>query len=101
MKYDINNIKSEHHIMKDFHKFLELVIKIEWVNRIIPWRISRQQKWTSNLIVTVSYFTNTWLKLLLKKWATVQEVFVVIKKQNENNILEKIQEIIYLKWFQN
>jgi hypothetical protein len=37
-------IKTEHHILADFHKLLLAIEKQPAISRIIPGRISRQQK---------------------------------------------------------
>ena len=87
-----DKIKREHHILPDFEDFLKELAKLDCVKRIIPWRISRQQKWTSQKMISISYKTISGFKLKLKKWATAQEVFVTghceemkIKKILEDN----------------
>ena len=94
MKYFQWKIKKEHHILKEFEKFLEEIAKIDQIQKIIPWRISRQQKATSSLIISFSYFTNSWLKFNLKKWATAQELFIVCKKEDKEKVKEKIIKIM-------
>ena len=94
MKYFDWKIKKEHHIMKEFTKFLEKISKVEEIQKIIPWRISRQQKWTSQQKISFSYFTISWLKLKLKKWATAQEIFIVCNDSDKTKIKEKINKII-------
>lgn len=94
MKHQKGKIKTEHHILKDFSEFLREIEELELVKRIIPWRISRQQKWTNQLLISFSYFTNSWLKFNLKKWATVQEVFIICDLDKKQQLLTQIQEII-------
>lgn len=81
MKYFDWKIKREHHILKEFEKFLYYISKLSYIKKIIPWRIKRQQKWTSDLNISFSYYTNSWLKFLMKKWWTVQELFIVCWKE--------------------
>lgn len=75
--------------MKDFHKVLERLAQEERVDRLIPWRISRQQKSTSDFRLTFQYMTTAWCKLLMKKWATVQELFVICDETVEEEIIKK------------
>gem|GEM_PF-2814108 len=45
MKHDRGSIiKQEHHIMSDFAKLLVKIAELDHIQRIIPGRISRQQK---------------------------------------------------------
>jgi hypothetical protein len=80
--------------MNEFKSFLKEIEKIVEIYRIIPWRISRQQKWTSNKFISFSYYTTTWLKYNLKKWWTAQEVFIVCKKENKETVNKQISLII-------
>ena len=93
MKYQHWKIKKEHHILKEFDKFLTDLEKFIIVKRIIPWRISRQQKWTSQKIVSFSYFTNSWIKLNLKKWSTVQELFVICDEKDKTQLFEMLNKL--------
>ena len=90
MKYFKWKIKQEHHILKDFEQFLNELEKIEQIQKIIPWRISRQQKWTSKKIISFSYFTKSWLKYKIKKGSTAQELFIVCNEKDKEKIKEKI-----------
>jgi hypothetical protein len=93
MKYFDWKIKKEHHILKEFEKFLYEISKLPEIQKIIPWRIKRQQKWTSDFKISFSYYTNSWLKFLMKKWSTVQELFIVCDKQNKDIVKDKIIKI--------
>ena len=97
MKYFDWKIKKEHHILKEFEKELEQIAQIEQIQKIIPGRISRQQKSTSHKIMSFSYFTNSGLKLKIKKWATAQEVFIVCKQEDKNLVLQLLKEKKYIK----
>ena len=89
MKYNHGKIKKEHGILKDFHKVLDRLSQEEWVDRLIPGRISRQQKSTSDFRLTFQYMTTAWCKMLMKKWATVQELFVVCDSVVEEDTIKK------------
>lgn len=93
MKHQSGKIKSEHHILSEFKKFLKQIEKIEEIKRIIPGRISRQQKWTGSYHITFSYFTDSGLKYNLKKWATAQELFVICKKENKEKVKKMIENL--------
>ncbi len=90
MKYNQWKIKKEHHVMKEFAKELRTIEQINEVQRIIPGRISRQQKGSSLKKISFSYFTDSWLKLIIKKWWTAQEVFVICNEKDKEIILEKL-----------
>ena len=47
--------------------------------------------------MSFSYFTNSGLKLKIKKWATAQEVFIVCKQEDKNIVLQLLKEKKYIK----
>lgn len=94
MKISYKKVKTEHHILPDFKKLLLLIEKHPNINRIIPWRISRQQKWSSKLLFKISYPTPSWLKCIMSKWATAQELFIVCSEKNIEEIKEYIEKLI-------
>lgn len=96
MKHFDGKIKKEHNILKEFKDFLKQIEKIKEIKKIIPWRISRKQSWSSLKKISFSYYTSSWLKLICKKWSTAQEIFVVIKKPDKENVKQKIIKIIEL-----
>jgi hypothetical protein len=91
MKYRNWKIQTKHWIIKEFKSFLINIKKIVEIDRIIPWRISRQQKWTSKMFITFSYYTKAWLKYILKKWWTAQELFIICKKEKQEKVNKKIE----------
>ena len=95
MKHFEWKIKKEHHILKEFDSFLKEIEKIEEIQKIIPGRIARQQKGSSKLLVSFSYFTNSGLKYKIKKGSTAQELFIVCNKKDKESIYKKISEIIW------
>lgn len=94
MKYFKWKIKKEHWILKEFKTFLEELEKIKEISKIIPWRISRKQSWSSLKKISFSYFTISWLKLNLKKGSTAQELFIICNEKDKEIIKEKILKII-------
>lgn len=87
-------VKTIHHILADFHKPLLAIEKCSAISRIIPGRISRQQKWSSGLSLKISYFTPSGLKCLMTKWATAQELFVICPEDMKDTVKTFIQGII-------
>lgn len=93
MKYFNWKIKREHHILKEFEKFLQKIASLPEIQKIIPWRIKRQQKWTSQLRLSFSYETNSGLKFLMKKGSTAQELFIIVDRQYRQAVKDKILSI--------
>jgi len=73
--------------MEEFHKILLEIEKNPAIIRIIPGRISRQQKWSSELRFKVSYWTDSWIKCIMSKWATAQELFVVCNEKDKEELM--------------
>ena len=86
-------VKTEHHILKEFHWFLREIEKLDNIQRIIPWRIVREQSWRSSQRINFSYLTGTGLKYKLCKWSTAQEIFVIVKQGTEEWVQESIAMI--------
>jgi hypothetical protein len=82
MKISFKKTKTEHHILPEFKKLLLAIEKHSHIHRIIPWRINRQQKWSSKLLFKISYPTSSWLKCIMSKWSTAQELFIVCAEEN-------------------
>lgn len=93
MKYFKWKIKKEHNILDEFKDFLEQIEKIQEIKKIIPWRISRKQSWSSLEKISFSYFTISWMKLNLKKGSTAQEVFIVCNKDYQEIVKEKVLKL--------
>lgn len=89
-----HKVKTEHHILKEFHPFLKEIEKIPEIQRIIPWRIVREQSWRSSQRINFSYPTPTGLKYKLCKWSTAQEIFVIVKQGSETQVQATIENII-------
>ncbi len=87
-------VKTEHTILKEFHKFLQQIEKIPEIQRIIPGRIDRIQSGKSNMYVNFSYITASGLKYNMCKGSTAQEIFVICSKGTEESVHQQIEKII-------
>jgi len=90
-RVDFKKVKLEHHILPDFAKFLFEMEKNPKIDRIIPWRISRQQKWSSEMRFRVTIPTVSWLKCIMSKWATAQELFVICNEKDIQEVKDEIE----------
>lgn len=95
MKIKFTKTKNEHHILTEFQKLLLEIEKHSLISRIIPGRISRQQKWSSEMRFTVSYPTPSGIKCIMNKGATAQELFIVCNKKDTPTITEYLNTIQY------
>jgi len=87
-------VKTTHHILPDFEKLLLAIEKLPVISRIIPGRISRQQKWSSKLGFKISYVTPSGLKCLMTKGATAQELFVICNEKDTPTVQDFILKLI-------
>jgi len=91
-------IKTEHHILKQFHKMLKKIAKLDEIKRIVPGRIvntSSSRSLHNNKIArfTLSYETESGLKYMMKYGATSQECFIICSKEEKTILQAKIQKI--------
>lgn len=93
MKSLFTKIKTEHHILKEFHKMLQELEKYPAIHRMIPWRIDRQQKKSSTQRFRISYPTKQWLKCIMSKWSTAQELFIISAAQDYDAIIQHIESL--------
>lgn len=93
MKVQFQKVKTVHHILSDFFSFLRIVEKNPKIHRIIPWRISRQQKGSSLLRFMVSYAMKTGIKGIMAKGSTAQEVFFLCKSEDQEEVVEFLLSI--------
>jgi hypothetical protein len=94
MNIKFTKTKNEHHILPEFQKLLLEIEKHSLISRIIPGRISRQQKWSSSLHFKISYQTPSWIKCIMSKWATAQELFIVCNKKDTEELITYLQNFI-------
>jgi len=85
--------KAIHHILPEFHKLLLEIEKHQLISRMIPGRISRQQKWSSETRFSISYPTPSGIKCIMSKWATAQELFIVCNEKDITTITEYLLTI--------
>jgi len=88
-----NFIKTRilHTILPEFYDFLRRFETSPCIARIIPARIKRQQKGSSDWRVTLQYNTPSGWKLLCKKWSTAQELFVICQQGTKNDFLDRCE----------
>jgi hypothetical protein len=67
MKTRFKKVKMEHHIITDFTKLLLEIEKNPDISRIIPGRISRQQKSSSHMRFRITIPTNSGFKCIMSK----------------------------------
>ena len=94
MNIKFTKTKTVHHILPEFQKLLLDIEKHPSISRIIPGRISRQQKWSSALHFKISYATTSGIKCIMSKWATAQELFIICNDKDTKKITDFINEII-------
>lgn len=94
MKLKFKKVKTEHTIMEEFHKILSEIEKNPMIIRMIPWRISRQQKGSSDLRFKVCYPTDSGIKCIMSKWATAQELFVVCVKEKKGEVIDLLMKLM-------
>jgi hypothetical protein len=85
MKYRINKIKREHSIVDGGLKALDKLVKDEKITSIIPGPIKKSRTF-SRMTLFFQYKTKTGDKYLLKGNGAVQEVFVIKKDCDQDNI---------------
>lgn len=90
MGLGFEKVKTEHHILKEFHEFLRQIEQHQQIARIIPGRIHRQQKASSELRFSISYPTVSWFKAKISKGSTSQELFVITREGSGNEVAEWI-----------
>ncbi len=95
-------VKNKHTILSDFISFLQNIEKCEYIKKIIPWRLSRQQKGSSGMYIHFAYFTDAGMKFNMSKWGTSQELFIICPKEHKEQVKDYIQKnypeyIIYSK----
>lgn len=83
MKLGFKKVKTEHTILSEFHPLLRKIENLHQIQRIIPWRIMRQQKGSSDLRFSISYQTTSGLKAKMSKGSTSQELFIICQKGTE------------------
>ncbi|MDQ7038121.1 MAG: DUF2103 domain-containing protein [Aquificota bacterium] len=73
----VGKLKVEHHLLEGLEDYLREMERWEVVRTIIPGRIVRQNRGRGATGLFLKYPTITGYKLIYKRGASVQEVFVV------------------------
>ena len=92
MKITYEKVKTEHHILSEFKKFLLLIEKDSIIHRIIPGRINRQQKGSSDIAFKISYPTSSGIKCIMCKGSTAQEIFFVCASENTEALILRLRQ---------
>lgn len=93
MRSKFKKVKMEHHIIPEFAKLLFEIEKNPDISRIIPGRISRQQKWSSTMRFRITIPTDSGFKCIMSKWATAQELFVICTKEKVEDVKKNVEKI--------
>jgi len=94
MKIDLKKTKTEHHLMSEFHKLLLKIEQNPKIKRMIPGRIERQQKGSSETRFRISYSTKSGIKCIMSKGATAQELFIICQEEDKEDIKKNIKNIL-------
>jgi len=94
MNNKLAKTKTVHHILPEFQRLLLEIEKQPLISRMIPGRISRQQKWSSELRFKISYNTPSGIKCIMSKGATAQELFIVCNEKDTEKVIESLNGFI-------
>ncbi|WP_297420720.1 DUF2103 domain-containing protein [Thermococcus sp.] len=90
-KHFRRGVKREHHFLKDLEKPLEEIARIPGVKKVIPGRIYASD--SRGFEIKVSRETKTGLKLIAKSDGSVQEVFLVVDKEDREAVREAVSSM--------
>jgi hypothetical protein len=93
MQPRFKKVKTTHHILPEFYSFLLEIEKLSAISRIIPGRISRQQKGSSEMRFNISYLTPTGMKGIMSKGSTAQELFIICREEVREQVKVEIEKI--------
>jgi len=94
MRTKFKKVKAVHHILQEYHKILLEIEKIEEIARIVPGRINRQQKWSSQMRFKIGYATSSWIKCIMTKGSTAQELFCICNLDLVEIVRTKIEDVV-------
>ena len=81
-------VKREHHFLKGLEKPLEEIAAIPGVKKVIPGRIYASD--SRGFEIKVTRETKTGLKLVAKSNGSVQEVFLVVNREDREAVKDAI-----------
>ncbi len=90
-KHFRRGVKREHHFLKALEKPLEEIARIPGVKKVIPGRIYASD--SRGFEIKVSRETKTGLKLIAKSDGSVQEVFLVVDKEDREAVREAVSSM--------
>ena len=81
-------VKREHHFLKGLEKPLEEIARIRGVKKVIPGRIYASD--SRGFEIKVTRETKTGLKLVAKSNGSVQEVFLVVNREDREAVKDAL-----------
>lgn len=90
-KHFKRGVKREHHFLKGLEKPLERIASIPGVKKVIPGRIYASD--SRGFEIKVTRETQTGLKLVAKSDGSVQEVFLVVDKEERGSVRKEIERL--------
>ncbi|USH00281.1 DUF2103 domain-containing protein [Thermococcus argininiproducens] len=90
-KYFKRGVKREHHLLKGIEKVLEEISALKGVKKVIPGRIYSSD--SRGFEIKVVRETLTGLKLLAKSDGSVQEIFLIVDKEDREDVSREIAQI--------
>ncbi len=87
-KHFRKGVKREHHFLRGLEKPLEEIAQIQGVKKVIPGRIYASD--SRGFEIKVSRETKTGLKLIAKSDGSVQEVFLVVDRDDREAVKDAI-----------
>ncbi|NJE29961.1 hypothetical protein E3E38_02705 [Thermococcus sp. 18S1] len=90
-KHFKRGVKREHHFLKGLEKPLEMIAAIPGVKKVIPGRIYASD--SRGFEIKVSRETKTGLKLVAKSDGSVQDVFLVVDREDRKRVWEEIEKM--------
>ncbi len=91
-KHFRKGVKREHHFLKGLEKPLVRIAAIPGVKKVIPGRIYASD--CRGFEIKVSRETKTGLKLVAKSDGSVQDVFLVVDRENRKRVWEEIEKMV-------
>lgn len=96
-KHTKHGVKIQHRIIEDVLLLLEEIAAIDGVKKVIPAVISvisYNPKEIKKPVIKFQRETISGFKLLAHSRGSVQEIFIVVKKENRNDVKKKLEKLI-------
>jgi len=96
-KYVKHGVKVQHSIIEGVLPILEEIAAVDGVKKVIPAIISvisYNPKEIKKPVIKIQRETISGFKLLAHSRGSVQEIFIVVKKENRSDVKNKIESMI-------